>query len=89
MLLITMRNKFMNRGALLLLLGVVLNLLGWFIKDNDLGLYGWAMIIGTVLFGIGFLLVFYSLMRKVEYHGIVEDRAAEAEKIAEEKEEKG
>jgi F0F1-type ATP synthase assembly protein I len=67
-------------GASLLLAGVAFNLVGWFIKVKDLGLYGWAMIIGTLLFGVGFLLIFYSLMRKVEYQGIVEERAAEAEK---------
>ena len=67
-------------GAALLLAGIAFNIIGWFIKVEDLGLYGWAMIIGVLLFGAGFLLIFYSLMRKVEYRGIVEDRAAEAEK---------
>ncbi len=71
-------------GASLLLAGIVFNIIGYFIKVKDLGLYGWAMIIGTLLFGIGFLLIFYSLMRKVEYRGIVDDRAAEAEKTADE-----
>ncbi|WP_374165701.1 hypothetical protein [Arcticibacter sp. MXS-1] len=73
-------NKYLKRGLFLIIPGVALNILGYVIKRNDWGLYGWAMIGGTVLFGIGFLMVFYSLVRKVEYSGLIEERAAEAEK---------
>jgi F0F1-type ATP synthase assembly protein I len=79
-----MWNKYMRRGIGLLVSGVAFNLIGWFIKNRELGLYGWAMIIGTILFGIGFLLIFYSLVRKVERQAILEERAAEAEKLAKE-----
>jgi len=67
----------MRRGVLLLLIGVGLNALGFFIRENRFGSYGWAMIIGTVLFGIGFLLFFYSLVRKVERQALLEERAAQ------------
>ena len=77
----------MLKGLLLLLLGVLFNILGFFIKEKELGYYGWAMIIGTVLFGIGFLLIFYSLVRKVERQAILEERAAEADKVASQKKE--
>lgn len=72
----------MSKGLILLILGVLLNVLGYFIKGNDLGHYGWAMIIGTVLFGVGFLLVFYSLVRKFERQAILEERALESGKMS-------
>ena len=71
----------MSKGLILLILGVLLNILGYFIKDHELGNYGWAMIIGTVLFGIGFLLIFYSLVRKFERQAILEERALESGKM--------
>jgi hypothetical protein len=72
-----MKNKYLRRGILLLVSGVAFNALGWFIKVKELGMYGWAMIIGTVLFGLGFLLIFYSLVRKFERQAILEERAAQ------------
>ncbi len=78
-------SKYLKRGLILLVAGIGLNILGYIIKQNDWGLYGWAMILGTILFGAGFLFVFYSFVRKVEYKGLVEDRTAEAEKKAERK----
>ncbi len=73
-------NKFLVRGLILIGAGIGLNILGYAIKENMWGKYGWAMIIGTILFGIGFILVFYSFFRRVEYKGLVEERAIEAEK---------
>ncbi|KAA8485849.1 hypothetical protein BDE36_4658 [Arcticibacter tournemirensis] len=73
-------NKYLKRGLLLIVPGIGFNILGYAIKQNEWGPYGWAMILGTILFGAGFLFVFYSLVRKVEYKGLVEERAAEAEK---------
>ena len=67
----------------LLLAGIAFNVLGWEIKTNEWGLYGWAMIIGTVLFGLGFLYVFYSFVRRIERQGIQEERAENAKKMAE------
>lgn len=73
-------NKFMKRGLILVAIGVGLNLLGYSIKRNAFEDYGWAMILGTLSFGIGFVSIFYSFVRKVEYKGIIEERAVEAEK---------
>ncbi len=69
-----MKNRFVRKGVISLVIGIALNILGYSLKDNGSELYGWAMIVGTVLFGIGFLLIFYSLVRKVEYKGIKEER---------------
>lgn len=70
----------MKRGLILVAVGIGLNLIGYSIKRNAFDDYGWAMILGTLLFGIGFVSIFYSFVRKVEYKGIIEERAVEAEK---------
>ncbi|HEX8378175.1 MAG TPA: hypothetical protein VF602_10165 [Pedobacter sp.] len=69
-----MKNRFVRKGVISFVIGIALNILGYFLKDRGSDLYGWAMIVGTVLFGIGFLLIFYSIVRKVEYKGIKEER---------------
>lgn len=72
-------NKYMRRGLWLILLGVGFILLGYYLKDEAIFKYGWAMIIGTAVFGVGFLSVLYSLIRKMDRKAILEERAAEPE----------
>jgi hypothetical protein len=72
----------MRRGVLLVLIGVVLNLLGYYLMEEDIFKYGWAMITGTAAFGIGFLLIIYSLIRKMDRKAILEERAADQEEHA-------
>ncbi|MGB4774535.1 MAG: signal peptidase [Daejeonella sp.] len=74
-----MRNKYMRRGVKFLLAGIILILVGYYLKDTEIMKYGWAMIIGYIGFGLGFLFILYSLMRKIERKSILEDRAEEAE----------
>jgi hypothetical protein len=74
-ILMKMRNKFMSRGFLMILLGIGLGALGFYLKDDTDYPFKWAMIAGVVIFGIGFLTVLYSLIRKVEAQSIREDRA--------------
>lgn len=69
-----MKNRFVKKGVIAFVAGILLNILGYMMKANEMDLYGWAMTLGTILFGIGFLLIFYSLVRKVEYQGIKEER---------------
>ncbi len=59
----------------MVLTGLALGFLGWFLKTNTGFVYGWAMIAGVVIFGVGFLTVVYSLIRSVEYHSIMEERS--------------
>lgn len=70
----------MKRGLGLFVAGVALILFGYYLKDSELMKYGWAMIIGYAAFGFGVLYIIYSLMRKIERRGILEERAVEAEK---------
>ena len=76
---IQMKNKYMRRGVWLFIAGVLLILVGYYIKDTEIMKYGWAMIIGYIIFGIGFLFILYSLIRKIERNSILKERAAEAE----------
>lgn len=59
----------------MVLIGLLLGFVGWYLKNETDIFYGWAMVAGVVVFGIGFLTVIYSLIRQVEYHSIVQDRS--------------
>jgi len=73
-------NKYMKRGLGLLIAGIGLILLGYYLKDTEIMKYGWAMIIGYLLFGIGVLYILYSLIRKIDRSALLEERAIEQEK---------
>lgn len=76
-----MLNKYAKRGLILLVAGVVLNMIGLFVKTDEVEVggyqlkYGWMMILGVLLFGAGFLYILYSFIRKVEHKSILEERA--------------
>lgn len=70
-------NKYLRRGIWLVLLGVAFVLLGYYLMEEDVFKYGWAMIIGTVAFGFGFLYILYSLIRKMDRKAILEGRATD------------
>ncbi|MGV3686156.1 MAG: signal peptidase [Daejeonella sp.] len=78
-----MLNKYMRRGIWLILLGVAFIVLGYYLMQGDKFKYGWAMIIGTIAFGAGFLNIVYSLIRKLDRKAILEERAGEEEKTVE------
>lgn len=69
----------MRRGIWLILIGIAFNLLGYYLMEEDLLKYGWAMITGTMAFGLGFLFVLYSLIRKLDRKALLDERAADAE----------
>ncbi len=75
-----MRNRYMRRGVKLFIAGIVLILIGYYLKDTEIMKYGWAMIIGYIAFGAGFLFIIYSLIRKIDRKSILEERANEVEK---------
>ena len=75
-----MKNRFVRRGLVLLLSGIALNIAGFVMKHHNMGYYGWFMAIGVICFGIRFISLLYSLMRKVEAQGLIEERAEEKEK---------
>ena len=77
-----MLNKYMRRGIWLILIGVAFVLLGYYLMEEDIYKYGWSMIIGTISFGVGFLYILYSLIRKMDRKAILDDRASEPEEEA-------
>lgn len=72
-----MINKYMKRGLWLFLAGIGLIILGYYLKDTELMKYGWAMIIGYLAFGAGFMYIIYSMIRKIERRSILKERAEE------------
>ncbi|SKB64560.1 hypothetical protein SAMN05661099_2031 [Daejeonella lutea] len=78
-------NKYMRRGIWLILIGVAFVMLGYYLMEEDKFKYGWSMIIGTIAFGVGFLNIIYSLIRKMDRKAILEDRAGESNETVTEK----
>ena len=61
-----------------MLIGIAFNVLGYYLMEGEEFKYGWAMIIGTIDFGIGFLLLIYSLIRKLDRSALLKDRSSES-----------
>ncbi len=41
---------------------------------QDRPLYKWAMVVGVIVFGLGFLTTLYSLIRKIERRSLLDER---------------
>ncbi|MFC3197231.1 signal peptidase [Parapedobacter deserti] len=67
-------NKYLRRGLIFTTCGAACCILGYYLMDKEIDLYKWVMAIGVVIFGIGFLTVFYSFIRKIERQSILEER---------------
>ncbi len=70
-----MNTKYVCTGILLFLAGVAMITLGYLIRENNWGKYGWALILGVLLLGGSFLLFLYSLIRKMDYQALKEERS--------------
>jgi len=68
-------NKYLKRGIIVTLLGILLCAFGLYLKDIESDWYGFVLIVGVVVFGVGFVTIVYSLIRKIERRSILEDRA--------------
>ncbi len=67
-------NKYLLRGLLLTFFGLALCAFGYELMEADNDLYKWTMITGVVFFGLGFLTVIYSFIRKIERRSIIQER---------------
>lgn len=67
-------NKYLVRGILLTVLGIGIGLVGSYLQSADRDIYKWIYILAVILFGIGFLTIVYSLIRKIERKSILNDR---------------
>lgn len=68
-------NKYLKRGLIFLVLGILLCYYGVASKDPIASFYKIPLVLGVVSFGYGFIMVIYSLMRKIERESILEERA--------------
>ncbi|MFC6099943.1 signal peptidase [Olivibacter domesticus] len=67
-------NKYLKRGIGITLVGIALIVLGMYLKRVESGLYGITLIVGVVTFGVGFVTIVYSLIRKIERQSILDTR---------------
>ena len=78
-----MHTKYVCSGIVLFLAGLAMLCIGYAIRDNEWGKYGWAMVIGVLLLGGSFLLFLWSLMRKIDYQILKEERHKKTEEMEE------
>lgn len=69
-----LNTKYVCSGIVLFFAGLAMLCIGYVIRDNEWGKYGWAMIIGVLLLGGSFLLFLWSLIRKMDYQSLKEER---------------
>ncbi|WP_134089880.1 signal peptidase [Olivibacter sp. XZL3] len=67
-------NKYLKRGIAITVIGVLVCMFGMYLKGIDSSLYGLTLTLGVIVFGIGFVTIVYSLMRKIERQSILESR---------------
>ncbi|GAA4801188.1 hypothetical protein GCM10023231_32430 [Olivibacter ginsenosidimutans] len=71
-------NKYLKRGLIITLLGIAICAFGLYLKDIESDWYGIILIVGVIIFGVGFVTIVYSLIRKIERQSILEERAEQA-----------
>jgi len=71
-------NKYLKRGLIFTGMGLVLCAIGLYLKRLESDWYGFTLIVGVVVFGVGFVTIIYSLIRKIERQSILEDRAEQS-----------
>ncbi len=59
-------NKYLRNGLIYLAVGVALCALGYYLMEREIALYKGVMSVGFIVFGVGFLTIMYSLIRKIE-----------------------
>ena len=72
-------NKYLVRGILLTVLGIGIGLAGSYLQSGEHDIYKWIYIVAVLLFGIGFLTIVYSLIRKIERKSILNERQEQQE----------
>lgn len=77
-------NKYLKRGLIFLFFGILLCYYGLYSKDPLASFYKIPLVFGVLSFGYGFIMIVYSLIRKIERTSILEERA-EHEKGEEER----
>lgn len=72
-------NKYLKRGVGGTALGIIICAFGLYLKDLESNWYGFTLIVGVIVFGVGFVTIVYSLIRKIERKSILESREKQSE----------
>lgn len=67
-------NKYFQRGLIYAIAGLGLCAGGYWLMDQEIDAYKWVMVVGVIVFGIGFLTITYRFIRKIERESILDDR---------------
>jgi len=74
-------NKYLIRGLVLTALGIVIGLFGSFLQEEEHDVYKWVLSASVIVFGLGFLTIVYSLIRKIERKSIIDERKEQQNEI--------
>lgn len=75
-------NKYLLRGIICTVLGIAFCVYGVYFTDDESAFYKWILVIGVIVFGYGFLTIFYSLIRKIERRSLLDERNKKTKKDA-------
>lgn len=78
-------NRYLKRGLIFVIIGIVLCYYGLYSKDPVAAFYKLPLLAGVMAFGYGFVMVIYSLMRKIERRSIEEERSTQELHVRQEK----
>ncbi|MFB2119190.1 signal peptidase [Parapedobacter sp. 2B3] len=67
-------NRYLLRGIIGTALGLAFCLLGLYLMGEEISGYKWILVLGVVVFGVGFLTIVYSLIRKIERRSLLDER---------------
>ncbi|QNL50103.1 signal peptidase [Olivibacter sp. SDN3] len=72
-------NKYLKRGFFFTLLGLLAGGCGLYLKDMENDWYSIILVVGVIVFGVGFVTIVYSLIRKIERKSILESREQQSQ----------
>ncbi len=77
---IILNTKYVCSGMVLFFTGLILVGTGYLIRNMEWGKYQWAMTVGVMLLGGSFVLFLWSLIRKMDYQSLKEQRFRKTKK---------
>lgn len=77
---IIMNTKYVCSGMILFLSGLLMVGTGYLIRKMEWSQHGWAMTIGVMLLAGSFVLFLWSLIRKMDYQSLKEQRFRKTKK---------